>query len=267
MPKKTEPLVLGENFDSRQARLNRNIYGTSKGRLRLDLIGRDLQRHADPAGMGPITKVLDLGCGEARLSSPYIQAGCAVTLVDLSSAMLDTARQRLLAENIDLGNTSWVAEPLQDYLRKNNEKFDLILLHAVIEWVEEPHQVVSLALGKLAEDGLLSLAFYNRNSLLFRNLLQGNFRKLKKNVWIPDSRSLTPYNPIDPAALKGYLTGLSVETIAETGVRTFFDYLQPKIKTGRSYEDVLEMELRFSKHPAFMGLARYLHWVIKKRSV
>jgi S-adenosylmethionine-dependent methyltransferase len=51
--------------------------------------------------------------------------------------------------------------------------------------------------------GWLSLAFYNRDALVYRNLLKGHFRKLRSNRLAGEKQSLTPQKPLDPRELQG----------------------------------------------------------------
>ncbi|MGV8346544.1 hypothetical protein ACV330_30265, partial [Pseudomonas aeruginosa] len=44
----------------------------------------------------------------------------------------------------------------------------------------EPHAILPVLHQLCAPGGWLSLAFYNRDALIYRNLLKGHFRKLRK---------------------------------------------------------------------------------------
>jgi S-adenosylmethionine-dependent methyltransferase len=76
--------------------------------------------------------------------------------------------------------------------------------------------------------------------------------------------TLTPINPLVPQEMEQWLAGSGMKIVKKTGMRVFYDYLQPKTKQKRSFEDVFEMEQRFSREEPFLYLARYLHYVCEK---
>ncbi len=99
-----------------------------------------------------------------------------------------------------------------------------MLCHAVLEWLAEPHAILPVLHQLTKADGWLSLAFYNRDALIYRNLLKGHFRKMRKNDMAGEKQSLTPQQPLDPRELAAQLEGLwQVET--QSGVRVFHDYM------------------------------------------
>ena len=87
------------NFDGIADTFERNIYGGFKGRLRLDIVNEDISAHV----LFPTnTKVsiIDAGGGigqfSSQLAAKYSENGAhevEVTLCDISSEMLDRARQ------------------------------------------------------------------------------------------------------------------------------------------------------------------------------
>lgn len=66
--------------------------------------------------------VLDLCCGPGLLSLPLAESGLSVTGVDKSPFLLDKARERTAAGNIDI---EWVQEDMRTFLR--SESFDLVV--------------------------------------------------------------------------------------------------------------------------------------------
>jgi len=55
-------------------------------------------------------------------------------------------------------------------------QFDLVLFHAVIEWLAEPEAGLTAIAEKVKPDGHLSLLFYNRNAFVYTNVLKGRWR-------------------------------------------------------------------------------------------
>ena len=256
--KDTSCQTYGSRFEALQSRFKRNVYGTTKGLLRLDLLKEDFQEFIEPQLKGR-SLVLDVGCGEGRLSLPLIQAGHVTTMMDISEEVLGSVKQRCETQKIDITRVNWLAGSLHSLLPGIEKNFDLVIMHAVMEWLDEPWQGLQLVLARVVRGGLFSLAFYNRNSLIYRNLLQGNFRKIKKDNWQQSSTGLTPVNPIAPQQLYPYMEQQGFELITKRGIRCFYDFMRPEVKQSRSYEDVLEMERQYSREEPFLSLGRYIH--------
>ena len=133
---------------------------------------------------------------------------------------------------------------------------------AVLEWLAEPETILPVLHQLTAPGGWLSLAFYNRDALVYRNLLKGHFRKLRSNHLAGEKQSLTPQMPLDPRELATQLQGLwTVQS--QSGVRVFHDYMPVEFQARAELLDLLEMELAHRRHPTFAGLGRYLHWICR----
>jgi S-adenosylmethionine-dependent methyltransferase len=172
--------------------------------------------------------------------------------------MLQRARQ-VFSEQAPAANVRFIESPVQSLPQHVEGKFDLVLFHAVLEWVSQPQQVLQQLLTLLQPAGYFSLLFYNRNSLVFRNLLRGNFRKVASDQFAGDPNSLTPTNPLMPQDVYGWLESMGLSTISRTGVRMLYDYLPRDILEQRSLEDILDMERRHCRQDAFIDLGRYIH--------
>ena len=129
-------------------------------------------------------------------------------------------------------------------------------------WLAEPHAILPVLHQLTASGGWLSLAFYNRDALIYRNLLKGHFRKMRKNDMAGEKQSLTPQQPLDPRELAQAMQALwQVES--HSGVRVFHDYMPVEFQARAELDALVEMELAHRRHPAFAGLGRYLHWVCR----
>ncbi|MEE4465383.1 SAM-dependent methyltransferase, partial [Azotobacter chroococcum] len=126
----------------------------------------------------------------------------------------------------------------------------------------EPHHILPVLHQLTAPGGWLSLAFYNKDALIYRNLLKGHFRKLRKERFAGEGRSLTPQRPLDPRELKATMES-AWQIDSESGVRVFHDYMPAEFQAKAELLDLLEMELAYRRHPAFAGLGRYLHWLCR----
>ncbi len=182
-----------------------------------------------------------------------------MVLCDISQEMLSIAQQS--EPSSGSGELHFVHAAIQSFAATCDEPFDVILCHAVLEWQVDPRQSLVIFKQLLAQAGYLSLAFYNLDALKFRNLVQGNLRKVKAGEFRGDIDSLTPTNPIEPCQLYGWLQALNYTVLSTSGIRVFYDYMRQEARDKISFEDILQMELTMYKHPSFLHLGRYIHLV------
>lgn len=245
------------HFDALATRFAEKIYGGAKGAIRLAVLQADL---AEALPERPL-RVLDIGAGLGHMALWLAERGHQVTLAEPAAPMLEGARERFA----DAGQAgTFIQAPWQDLPAQLDEPYDLVLCHAVLEWLAEPETILPVLHQLTRTDGLLSLAFYNRDALVYRNLLKGHFRKLRSNSLAGEKQSLTPQKPLDPRELQAHLEGLW-DIQSQSGVRVFHDYMPRDFQTKADLHELLEMELAHRRHPAFAGLGRYLHWMCRPR--
>lgn len=250
--------MLDRNFDDLVEHFSHKIYQSEKGRLRLDVIWHLLGTHLPKLEQGPPLRILDLGCGLGQLGLRLAALGHHVTFTDLSVRMLEQVKNSCLSENLS-GQVDFVHAPLQELPTLLSPDYDLVLCHAVMEWMAEPQQAISSVSKLLAPGGTLSLTFYNLAALIFRNLIRGNLRKVKFGSHGGDPGSLTPDNPLQLQTVVDWLEHANYEVRSVAGVRCFFDYMERPARERISYEDLLEMELLHCQQPPYAQLGRYIH--------
>lgn len=246
------------NFDDLARRFTSNIYGSPKGQIRLAILQEDLDTLLSHFPASTPLKILDAGCGLGYIALYLAQRGHEVVLCDHSAEMIQAAKQ-VFAEQAPNANVTFIESTVQNLQQHVQGQFDLVLFHAVLEWVSEPQRTLEGLVSFLRPGGYFSLLFYNRNSLVMRNLLRGNFRKLAADKYAGDPKSLTPTNPLLPEDVYGWLKAIGLTTLSRTGVRIIYDYLSRDIRAQRSFEDILEMERRFCRQEPFLALGRYMH--------
>jgi S-adenosylmethionine-dependent methyltransferase len=243
------------HFDELATRFAARIYGGSKGAIRLAVLQADL---LEVLPQRPL-RVLDIGAGLGHMALWLAQCGHQVTLAEPALPMLDGARERFVEAGM---SATFIQASWQQLPALLQQPYDLVLCHAVLEWLAEPHAILPVLHQLTATDGWLSLAFYNRDALVYRNLLKGHFRKLRENLMAGEKQSLTPQTPLDPRELAAQLEGQwQVEN--QSGVRVFHDYMPAPVQGRADIPDLIEMELAYRRHPAFAGLGRYLHWLCR----
>lgn len=253
------------NFDDLAHRFQRNVYASLKGQIRLEVVQRDFEDYLLPSESPRGWQVFDAGGGQGRMSAWFARRGHRVLLSDISRKMLDLAESQLveegLAEAVQIRHA-----PIQEITRENPQRFDLIVCHAVLEWVADPRDLLGLLAQSLKPGGTLSLLYYNLNGLIYKNLLRTNFKKIRQRKWQGYRGSLTPSSPLRPEEVQAWLSELPLEMVCESGVRVFYDYIFNQQDRVRDPESIVEMELQFAREMPYKHLGRYIHVLCRKQS-
>ena len=254
------------NFDPLHQRFKKNIYASLKGRLRLEVLWRDIQQHIPQLGEDLPWRILDAGCGMGHFSRRLAGLGHELLLCDISRQQLDAARVTL-NQGGAMAHTIFRHMPFQQLAEGETEPFDLVLSHAVLEWLADPRQGVTALQQLVRPGGWLSLLFFNRHALEYRHLLNGNFRKLRTGNLAGEGKYLTPDNPLAPAAVSDWLQEAGLQIVANSGVRTFVDFMHRPTRDKMAFEELLEMELRYSTLEPFRSMARYIHIIARREPI
>jgi len=248
------------NFDDLAKRFQRKVYGSLKGDIRLALLWRDLELLLLKAESQPL-RVLDVGAGLGQLAIRLAKLGHQVIVNDISGEMLAIAKAAAEKEGV-LEHIEWHHCPLQVLSGEIEGQFDLVLCHAVIEWLEDPEPLLLQLKAFLSATGQLSFTYYNRHSLEYRNLIRGNFNLLKQEKFVPDPGSLTPGNPLYPEQVQSWVSEAGLQTKAQSGIRVFHDYVTTQRGGNAVPKDIIEMELRYSQREPYLWLGRYIHLLL-----
>jgi len=252
----------GRNFDDLAARFKCNIYGTRKGQLRLDLLLTHLEEELLPllSSKDSSAKVLDAGCGLAQVSSRLARYGYRMTLCDKSGEMLVQARKALN----DFDNCEFIHQAFQELGREYDNEYDLVLSHAVLEWLDDPEEGIKNLARCTKQGGYLSLLFYNRDAYVFRNLIRGNWKKVESHDYVGHRGGLTPNNPVTQGEVFEWLKLAGFIPLDTIGIRSFFDFMNKDMQLNRNYEDILRLERVYSKLSPYRDMARYIHVIARK---
>nr|WP_297349060.1 methyltransferase domain-containing protein [uncultured Glaciecola sp.] len=244
-------------FNGIANKFDNNIYGTTKGRLRHQVL---LHYLSGLINSKIPCDVLDAGGGTGMMSLEFAKAGHNVTLCDGSEEVLDIAKQRL----VDTTNTR--IEKIDILSLNYPQKFDLILCHAVLEWVQEPLVIIDKLFTQLRKDGRLSLSFFNRDAALFNNAIWGNFDYIDAGLKARNQVRLNPHNAQRPNDIIQYINDKYPTYTIEhkAGVRCFHDYLQDRNKQVVEYDKILALEMKYGATEPYMWLGKYFHLIIQK---
>ena len=257
------------SFDTIADHFEKKVYGGLKGEIRLAVLRRDIVEYSAQMSeaLGRPLRILDVGAGLAQIAIELATQGHSVVINDISANMLEKAKAN--AEQIDQAlDITWYVCPYQalaEKLTKEVDKFDLILSHALLEWLAEPAAVMDFFDQYLTDDGALSLCFYNPASFDYRNLIMGNFNLLDNTDYKADNKkSLAPNHPVAKEEVESWLKAHDYQTVRSSGLRVFHDYAPLKRGGHNDPDAVIRMELRYSQLEPYKWLGRYLHILAKR---
>lgn len=107
------------------------------------------------AGM-KFNQVLDIGCGSGAISLPLLAQTRKMTLLDISSRMLDIARSKVPSDrtvDVELINGEFMAVDLAP------RSFDLVCCIGVLAHVDSPGEVIAKVSGLVKPGGMVILEF------------------------------------------------------------------------------------------------------------
>jgi len=246
------------NFDILADKFEKSIYGTLKGEWRLKLLKEDLAQIYNQDRLD----IWDSGCGMGQMALWFAQGKHNVVCNDISYKMLQKAKDSFEANGVD---ATWYKAPAQEVANKI-DKQDLVIFHAVIEWLARPLDTLDIVASKVKDGGYLSILFFNQNSIIFRNVLRGGWRQkiILEDKWYGKGKKLTPPHPQKPSVIINHLQDIGFEIVVQTGIRVFHDYMSEDALDISNQDELLELEYRYAREETFRDMARYVHILARK---
>ena len=166
--------VLGDvGFEGIADEFESDIYSSTKGAVRLAVLWSVLSNDV-PGLAGRPMLILDAGGGSGHMAVRLVGLGHSVVLCDISEEMLSKAAARAaeagVTDAVEIRHLS-----IQGYANIADHKFDLVLCHAVLEWLDDPRSAVRELAQLVKQGGQISVMFYNRFASLLKRTLSGDF--------------------------------------------------------------------------------------------
>jgi S-adenosylmethionine-dependent methyltransferase len=239
-------------------------YATVKGRVRTAVLHQQLQRHLPV----PPARVLDVGGGAAHQSLPLARLGYDVVLLDPSEAMLAKAEQRVAAEpDAVRGRIRLVHAAGEDAVEAvHGQRFEAVLCHGVLMYLQDPEPVVRALCRCLAPGGLLSVMALNARTLAVRPALDGRWADALKAFDATGEVGVlgTSTRADTVEGLTEMVRPHGVDPLAWYGVWLFSDWLDLPVE-GTDVAAVAAVELEASLRDPYRGLSRVFHLLGRAR--
>ena len=246
-----------QSFDKFADKFEKNIYGSTKGQLRHELLVHYLNQSCTLDNK-PL-EVLDAGGGTGVMTEVMLNLGHTVKLTDISSEALTLAKDKL-------GKSNNLKIQHVDILSLSTKKqYDLVICHAVLEWLKDPFEVIDKLVKLVKPGGHLSLSFFNYDAQLFGNMLYGNFNYVEQGMKSKNIVRLSPNNPQKPKVILSVLETLPVTLIKQAGIRCFHDYLKQPEKQISEYEQLKRLEIQYGSTEPYLWLGKYFLIIAQKK--
>jgi len=109
-------------------------------------------------------RVLDIGCGGGILAEALAREGAEVTGIDQGEKVIKIAKLHSLESQL---NINYEQINIENFIKKNKHKFDVITCLEMLEHVPDPASVIKACSQILKSDGKLFLSTINRNPKSF----------------------------------------------------------------------------------------------------
>ncbi|MEU3016027.1 MULTISPECIES: methyltransferase domain-containing protein [unclassified Nocardiopsis] len=228
-----------------------------------DALSRLLDRLFD----GEPLEIVDAGGGTGGVAVPLAELGHRVTVVEPSPDSLAALERRAAESGVVVRGVQGETRDLASLFPAASA--DLVLVHNVLEYVDDPAAALADVAGVTRPGGAVSLLVTNAVAGALHRVLAGHITEARHLLEDPDGRwggadpmprRFTRQQLLELIGRSG-LTGESVR-----GVRVFADILPGHAWEGdaQAGQQLVELERAAADHPELTGVATQLHVVALK---
>jgi S-adenosylmethionine-dependent methyltransferase len=234
--------------------------------VRQELVSRQICAHLSVLE-GPL-RVLDTGCGQGTQSIALARLGHEVVGIDLSDALLGTARRAAAAEpdevrrrlTFEVGDVLALAD-------RHIESYDLVCCHGVAMYLPSLAETARAVAGATRSGGLISLLTRNRAGIAMRAGLTGQWTECigAFDAHTYDNRlGIESVRADEPGEVQFALRQVGAATVAWYGVRLFTDHWGQE-HPGSDFSDLLAAEEEAGRRDPFRSVAALTHTIAINR--
>ena len=181
--------------------------------------------------------ILDVGCGGGILAESMARLGGNVTGIDQSEIAIKIAKLHAKENNLSI---DYKLLNIEDFLKKDTSKFDVITCLEMIEHVPYPASIITSCAKKLKKNGRLYVSTINRNLKAFLFAIVGAEYIL--NLLPKGTHHYDKF--IKPSEVKSWANSLNMNISNITGM-TYNPFLK-KYSLGSDVSVNYILELRFN---------------------
>jgi SAM-dependent methyltransferase len=211
-------------------------------------------------------RIVDVGGGAGHQSVPLAHEGYDVTIVDPSAAMLDRAREHVVAADVERRVQLVQARGENAPAALHGERFGAVLCHGVLMYLDDPEPLIGALCALVDVEGIVSIVTKNVDVMAVRPALEGDWAAALAAF---DSDRQVNGLGVDTRGdnveeLSATLRDRGVDPIAWYGVRLFTDgWTRGGPATAEDL--VLQVELAASQRDPYRRISRLFHLVGRGR--
>ena len=240
---------------------------TPAGRMRSVLMAETLERHLPDTPLD----ILEIGCGLGQLAGRLAERGHRVIAIDSAREMIRLATERaaqlspearshLDLRELDLFGTMEEFAP---------GSFQCLILHTVLDYLEQPSVSLKAILSLLSSGGILSIVRINHVSEVLRAVLNQHDPEVARHLMATRNTYAKMFDSMAHTVvwddMRSELESLGLDVMGTYGIRIFSDYLpRALLDDSRYWEEVLRLERRCCGIAPYNAMGRYVHVVTKK---
>lgn len=207
-------------------------------------------------------EIVDAGGGTGGVAVPLAELGHRVTVVEPSPDSLAAMERRAAEHGVKVRGVQGETGDLASLIAP--ESADLVLVHNVLEYVDEPADALHDVVGVVRKGGAVSLLATNSVAGALHRALAGHVVEAHHLLSDPDGR----WGEADPMPrrftreqIQELLAGAGLTPESVRGVRVFADLLPGQAWEGdaQAGQHLVDLERTVARHPELVGIATQLH--------
>ncbi|MGZ9584044.1 class I SAM-dependent methyltransferase [Paenibacillus marinisediminis] len=211
--------------------------------------------------------ILDIGCGFGLTSIEFARLGCKVTGIEPTLNMLQIAQENAASEGLKIifMNSTFPAAVSVD------PPYDCIFCHNVLEYVEDPHEVLQSISELQNAEGILSLISHNPAAKLMKKAIVnkdpedalasiGNKQEYSGIIQ-------TDYTLYSYEQLVEWLDACGYDVRCTYGIHNLYGYIADNERKMDEawHEQMMKLELEISRMHPYKDIAIFTHLIAVKR--
>ena len=165
-------------------------------------------------------RLLDVGCGQGRLSISLAQKGCRVDALDCVPEVLEKGKKYARERGLDPESIQWILGEIPDvFNRFQPESYDFLLCTEVLVMIPEPEEALHKMYRLLKNNGIFlvslrSRLYYLQQTLMYNDLFKFRIAAEKNNYKeVGDVSSW-----YDPDRASEILTDMGIKNLKRWGI-------------------------------------------------
>ncbi|MBE2997371.1 methyltransferase domain-containing protein [Nocardiopsis sp. HNM0947] len=233
---------------------------------RTAVVWEALQELLSHLGDGPL-EIVDAGGGTGGAAVPLAELGHRVTVVEPNPDSLAALERRAAESGVAVRGVQGETRDLASLFEEGSA--DLVLVHNVLEYVDEPAAALHDVVGITRSGGAVSVLATNAVAGALHRVLAGHVAEAHHLLTDADGR----WGESDPmprrftrGQLQQLLTDSGLHPTSVRGVRVFADVLPGQAWEGdaQTGQHLVELERAVAQHPELVGIATQLHVIASR---